>query len=50
MADASMRVIGKAIAGGWATIIIGIEAGIETIAATTTETDVNRSGEIYRPV
>ena len=48
-AGASTRVIGKAIAGGWRTIIVGIAAGTEIIATTiTTATGAKGlSGEIY---
>ena len=49
MAGAITKVIGKAAAGVWPMIIIGIAAGIETIAAmSTTETGAKAvSGEVF---
>jgi hypothetical protein len=41
MADASTRVTGKVITGGWPTIIIGIAAGIEMITMTAITTGTN---------
>jgi len=39
MVNASTKVTGKAIAGGWRTITIGIATGTVTIVTTATETE-----------